>query len=257
MKRLSRGLRTLADCAPIANAKAPDRRMRTAVSRAKRTEDFAAQQSFDRAVAKLVQATPVSTEIQEWFANERMAEGAKRNWKKTALHPAILAIGIALVVIAVVAWITFDEQMHAFPGTATAKKLLSVAAMTRPSEFEPMETEAGTLNDLFFMKYRLEHYDVPPGFSQQRTIGVRVFDDDEAGQVAQISLAEKRMQLFLFPARRDSKSGKPEEFEGWRYIEQEGWTGAVQARKGVLFMAAVRGPKKDLAPYLATKSQLR
>jgi len=236
MKRLSRGLRTLADCAPIANAKAPDRRMRTAVSRAKRTEDFAAQQSFDRAVAKLVQATPVSTEIQEWFANERMAEGAKRSWKKTALHPAILAIGIALVVIAVVAWITFDEQMHAFPGTATAKKLLNVAAMTRPSEFEPMETEAGTLNDLFFMKYRLEHYDVPPEFSQQRTIG---------------------MQLFLFPARRDSKSGKPEEFEGWRYIEQEGWTGAVQARKGVLFMAAVRGPKKDLAPYLTTKPQLR
>jgi len=132
MKRLSRGLRTLADCAPIANAKAPDRRMRTAVSRAKRTEDFAAQQSFDRAVAKLVQATPVSPEIQEWFANEKMAEGAKRNWRKTAFHPAILAIGIALAVIAVVAWIKFDEQMHAFPGTATAKKLLNVAVMTRP-----------------------------------------------------------------------------------------------------------------------------
>jgi hypothetical protein len=31
----------------------------------------------------------------------------------------------------------------------------------------------------------------------------------------------------------------------------------VQARKGVLFMAAVRGPKKDLAPYLATKPRLR
>src|SRR5256886_6193373 len=50
---------------------------------------------------------------------------------------------------------------------------------------------------------------ISPEFSQQRTIGVRVFDDDEAGQVAQISLAEKRMQLFLFPARRDSRSGKP------------------------------------------------
>jgi hypothetical protein len=162
-----------------------------------------------------------------------------------------------LAVIAVVAWIKFDEQMHAFPGTATAKKLLSVAAMTRPSEFEPVQTEAGTLNDLFFMKYRLEHYDVPPEFARQRTIGVRVFDDDEAGQVAQIGLAEKRMQLFLFPARRDSKTGKPEEFEGWRYIEQEGWTGAVEARKGILFMAAVRGPKKDLAPYLAAKPQLR
>src|SRR5947207_15731718 len=108
MKRLSRGLRTLADCAPIANAKAPDRRMRTAASRAKRTEDFTAQQSFHRAVAKLVQATPVSTEIQEWFANERMAEGAKRSSKKTALHPSIPATGTARAVLAVGAWRTFD-----------------------------------------------------------------------------------------------------------------------------------------------------
>ncbi|PYK78690.1 MAG: hypothetical protein DMF40_12720 [Verrucomicrobia bacterium] len=251
MKRLSRGLRALADCAPIENTKAPDHRMRTAVSRAKRTEDFGTQQAFDRAVAKLVEATPVSSEIRHWFANEKMAEGTKRSWRKTAFHPAILAIGIALAVIAVVVWIKFAEQMHAFPGTATAKKLLNVAAMTRPSEFEPVQTEAGTLNDLFFMKYRLEHYDVPREFSQQRTIGVRKFDDEEAGQVAQIGLAEKRMQLFLFPAPRDSKTGKPEEFAGWRYIEQEGWTGAVQVRNGILFMAAVRGTKKDLAPYLA------
>jgi len=248
---LSRGLRALADCAPIENTKAPDHRMRTAVSRAKRTEDFGTQQAFDRAVAKLVEATPVSSEIRHWFANEKMAEGTKRSWRKTAFHPAILAIGIALAVIAVVVWIKFAEQMHAFPGTATAKKLLNVAAMTRPSEFEPVQTEAGTLNDLFFMKYRLEHYDVPREFSQQRTIGVRKFDDEEAGQVAQIGLAEKRMQLFLFPAPRDSKTGKPEEFAGWRYIEQEGWTGAVQVRNGILFMAAVRGTKKDLAPYLA------
>jgi len=251
MKPLSRRIRTLAECAPIANVKAPDRRMRTAMSRAKRTDDFAAQQSFDRALAKLVQATPLSPEIQEWFANEKMAEGAKRSWKKTAFHPAILAIGIALAVIAVVAGILFDEQMNAFPGTATAKKLLNVAATTRPSDFEAVEADAGTLSDLFFMKYRLEHYDVPRGFSQQHTIGVRKFDDDEAGQVAQIGLAEKRMQLFLFPAPRDSKTGKPEEFEGWRYIQQEGWTGAVQVHNGVLVMAAVRCTKKDLAPYLA------
>jgi hypothetical protein len=253
MKRLPRGLRSLAACAPIANAKAPDRRMRTAVSRAKRTEDFTAQQSFDRAVAKLVAATAVSPEIKRLFANEKMTEGTKRSWKKTAFHPAILAIAIALAVIAVVAWIKFEEQMHASPGTAVAKKLLGEAALTRPSELEPVATEAGTLGDFFFMKYRLEHYDVPPEFSRQRTIGVRVFDDDEAGQVAQIGLAEKRLQLFLFPARRDAKTGKAEEFDGWRYIEQEGWTGAVQARNGIIFMAAIRGTKKDLAPYLVRR----
>src|SRR5207249_7669220 len=173
MKRLSRGLRTLADCAPIANTKAPDRRMRTAVSRAKRTEDFTAQQSFDRAVAKLVQATPVSTEIQEWFANEKMAEGAKRSWKKTAFHPAILAIGIALAVIAVVAGIQFGEQMNAFPGTATAKKLLNVAATTRHSDLEAVEAEAGTLSDLFFMKFWLEHYDGARGYVPPPQSGLR------------------------------------------------------------------------------------
>ena len=155
--------------------------------------------------------------------------------------------------IAVVGLINFEEQMHAFPGTAIAKKLLSEAAMTRPTELESVTTDAGTLGDFFFMKYRLEHYDVPPEFSRQRTIGVRVFDDDEAGQVAQIGLAEKRLQLFLFPARRDDKTGKAEEFDGWRYIEQEGWTGAVQVQKGVLFMAAIRGTKKDLAPFLVRR----
>ena len=81
MKDLPRRLRTLAECAPIDSVKAPDRRMRAAVSRAKRTDDFAAQQSFDRAIANLVKSMPVSREIEEWFANEKMAEGAKRSWK--------------------------------------------------------------------------------------------------------------------------------------------------------------------------------
>jgi hypothetical protein len=251
MKRLPRGLRALANCAPIASEVAPDRRMRAAISRAKkRRKDFAQQQAFDRAMADLVKSTPVPAEIAEWFANEKLAEGTKRNWRNTAGHPAILAIGIALAVIAVIAWIKFDEQMHTFAGESTAKKLLSIASSTRVSQFEPVKTDAGTLSDLFVMKYRLEHYDVPPEFSQLRTIGVRVFDDEEAGRVAQIGVAEKRMQFFLFPARRDSKTGQPEEFQGWRYLEQEGWTGAIRARKGVLFMATVRGPKKDLAPYL-------
>ena len=118
------------------------------------------------------------------------------------------------------------------------------------SQFEPVKVDAGALTDLFVMKYRLEHYDVPPEFSQLRAIGVRVFDDDEAGRVAQIGVAEKRMQFFLFPARRDSKTGQPEEFQGWRFLEQDGWTGMVRARQGVVFMATVRGPKKDLATYL-------
>jgi hypothetical protein len=110
---------------------------------------------------------------------------------------------------------------------------------------------AGALGDLFFMKYRLEHYDVPPEFAELQTVGYRVFDDDEGHRVAHISVPEKRMQFFLFPAEKNLKDATPLEFSGWKYVEQEGWTGAVQVRRGVCFMAALRGGEHDLAPYIA------
>ena len=59
------------------------------------------------------------------------------------------------------------------------------------------------------------------------------------------------MQLFLFPAERNAKTGAVLPFPGWRYIHQEGWVGAVSEHSGVCFMAALRGPEKDLEPYLS------
>jgi hypothetical protein len=118
---------------------------------------------------------------------------------------------------------------------------------------DPVSTEAGTLSDLFFMKYGLEHYDVPEEFADFRTIGCRVFEDEESRRVAQIWLAEKRMQLFLFPAERNTKTGAVLRFPGWRYVSQEGWVGAVKEQSGVCFMAALRGGEKDLEPYLTKK----
>ena len=247
---MKRATQSLVECAPISDARSADRRMRTAISRAKRSDHFSQQQGFDRAIAKLVRNTPVPAEIKEWFANEPMAQGSRRSWKRTAFHPAVLAIVIAVAVIGFITWLKFDEQIHTWAGESTARKLLTVASTTRPSQFEAVDTEAGALGDLFLMKNRLEHYDVPPEFARVRTIGARVFNDEEAGRVAHIGAAEKRMQFFLFPAQRDARTGQPEEFPGWRFVEQEGWTGAVHARQGVLFMAALRGPKKEFAHYI-------
>jgi hypothetical protein len=101
------------------------------------------------------------------------------------------------------------------------------------------------------MKHRLAHYDVPSEFADFHTLGARVFDDEEGLRVAQVWLAEKRMQFFLFPAERDAKTGKVLDFSGWRYVDHEGWTGVVQQRNGVCFMAALRGREKDLAPYVS------
>ncbi|MFN2475417.1 MAG: hypothetical protein ABR526_03630 [Chthoniobacterales bacterium] len=233
--------------------------MRSAILHARRNrataKEFQCQQAFDQAIAKLVRDIPVSEEIAEWFRNEKLIVQQKRSWRKTLRNPVILSIATALAVIAGVAVFMLIERMNEFPGSGTARKLLTVASATRPNQLDAIQTDASALSDLFFMKYRLEHYDVPAEFGELRTSGARVFDDDEGHRVAQIGVQEKRMQFFLFPAERNPRDAKPREFSGWKFVEQEGWTGAVQVRSGVCFMAAMRGEQRDLAPYLAKPKQ--
>jgi hypothetical protein len=241
----------LVQCAPISEEKVQDRAMRGAVSQARKTDDFAHQQAFDRAVNAVVRTIPIPSEIAEWFSAEQIVSGPRRTWQRLARNPAMLAIGIALGVIAGIFVYQFIEHLNDFPGSSTARRMLKVASSTRSMVLDPIKTDAGALGDLFFMKHRLAHYDVPAEFAEFRTLGARVFDDEEGYRVAQIWIAEKRMQFFLFPAERDVKTGKVLEFNGWRYVDHEGWTGVVSQHSGVCFMAAARGSEKNLAPYLS------
>ena len=248
--RLSRRQRRLLSCAPISEERLSERSMRSAVFRARASGDFGNQQRFDHAVATLVRRVPVPPEIDQWFSNENLVPRTKLRWK-TAKNPAVLAVVIALAVIAGVSVLQFMEHRHDFPGADAARKLLMVAASTRSVLLDPVRTDAGALGDLFFMKHQLEHYDVPPEFADFRTLGCRVFDDEEGHRVAQIWVIGKGMQFFLFPAERNAKTGAALSFSGWRHVEQEGWTGVVQERNGVCFMAALHGREKDLAPYVS------
>ncbi|MEP6686547.1 MAG: hypothetical protein ABJB22_07210 [Verrucomicrobiota bacterium] len=254
----SRQQRALPHCAPFSEKRAPDRAMRVAVYRTRKTkattESFSWQQNFDRTAADLVRAVPIPPEISEWFANEKLLTATgKRSWKTTARNPVTIAIALALLVIGGIFAIKLYERMQDFPGSGTARKLLTVASATRLSQLDKVQSDVGELGDLFFLKHHLEHYDAPPEFARFRTLGSRVFDDDEGHRVAQMQLAEKRVQLFLFAAEKQ-KDGHAPDWSGWRYVEQEGWAGAVQQRNGVCFMAALRGKKKDIASYLP-KSQ--
>ncbi len=229
--------------------------MRAAVFRARSSSEFENQQSFDRALATLVRAIPIPPETAEWFSSKDLISPSKWTWKKTARNPVVLAIGIALAVIAGVFVFHFVGSLNDFPGSGTARKLLSIAGSTRSVVLDPVNADAGTLSDLFFLKHGLEHYDVPAEFADFRTIGCRVFEDDESQRIAQIWVVEKRMQFFLFPAERNVKTGAVLKFQGWRYVHQEGWVGAVTERNRVCFMVALRGREKDLAPYLAKAKQ--
>jgi hypothetical protein len=247
----------LLGCAPITEKPGMDRAMRVAINHArhgKKAATFGHQQAFDAAIAKLVREIPVDEQLAEWFANENLIPVVRRGWKKIVRNPVVIAIVIALLVISAVTAYRVYEHLNDFPGADKARRLLSVAASNRSVLLDPLQTNAGALSDLFFMKHRLEHYDVPSEFADFKTLGTRVFDDDEVHRVAQIWAKEKRMQFFLFPAEPD-KEGKVNDFSDWRFVELEGWTGAVTQRNGVCFMAVIRGGEKDLRAYLEKKKQ--
>src|SRR5437588_8296901 len=242
---------TLLTCAPITEKPGVDRAMRVAIQRArhgKQAPSFSQQQAFDAAVAKLVREIPVDAQVAEWFANENLIPLAKPRWRKILLNPAVIAVIVAVAVIGGIFAYRVHEHLKDFPGADKARRLLTVGASNRSVLLDPLQTDAGALSDLFFMKHRLEHYDVPQEFAEFKTLGTRVFDDDEVRRVAQIWIKEKRLQFFLFPAEPD-KQGKVNDFSDWRFVELEGWTGAVTQRHGVCFMAALRGSEKDRRAY--------
>jgi len=253
LPRLTRRQRLLMQCAPFNDERIHDRTMRAAVFRVRKSDEFANQRGFDRAVAVLAQAIPIPAEVTEWLSKATFVAAPRRTWKQTLLNPVVLAIGIAVGVIAGISVFKLVERMNAFPGETTARRLLTVASSSHAIMLDPVKTDAGALGDLFFMKHRLAHYDVPPEFADFRTLGCRVFDDEEGQRVAQIWVVEKRMQFFLFPGERDAKTGAARHFSGWRYVDQDRWTGVVSEHSGVCFMAAVHGGEKDLAPYIKAK----
>jgi hypothetical protein len=253
MPPLTKKQRLFVHCAPFNDEHIDDRGMRSAVHRVRKSDEFEQQRNFDLAVAELVQAVPIPAEVTDWESKQTLIAPQKRTWKNVAQNPVVLAIAIAVGVIAGIFVFRVVEHMNDFPGGETARKLLATARSTQPSKFEPLQTDAGAVGDLFFMKHRLEHYDVPREFADIRTTGARVFDDDEGHRVAQVAVVEKHMQFLFFPAAKDPKTGAPRHFSGWRYVDFENWTGAVSESNGVCFMVAVRGTEKDLAPYISKK----
>ncbi len=256
---LSRRKRALIEVAPISDAPASDRAMRSALEIARTIPEAAAsltaQQQFDQALAGLVRRIQIPPAAAEWFVNANLIRGEKRSWKKTARHPAILATALAMLVLTGIAIFFFVERMHEFPGSETAKRLLVYASSTRRYQFEPLNTDAINLGDYFFMKSQLEHYDVPMQFADFRARGARVFEDEDGHRVAQILLAENAVQFFLYPADKTARRAtpKPGTRPAWGYVEVDHWAGAVLERDGVCFMIAMRGTEEELRTYLGDR----
>ncbi|MBO0696591.1 MAG: hypothetical protein J2P56_10910, partial [Verrucomicrobia bacterium] len=89
-------------------------------------------------MAELVGQVPIPPESAEWFSEQNAIRPRKWTWRRIVLNPAVLAISIALLVIAGVFAFHLADRLNDFPGSATARKLLSVAGSTRSVMLDPV-----------------------------------------------------------------------------------------------------------------------
>src|SRR3954452_13938547 len=101
MKLLSlmRRQRSLLNCAPISARHLADRAMRSAISRADGSAEFADQQNFDRAVGRVVRLSSIPAESAEWFSERDLVPVSNRTWKNTLRSPAVVDLNNAVAVI--------------------------------------------------------------------------------------------------------------------------------------------------------------
>jgi len=112
---------------------------------------------------------------------------------------------------------------------------------------DPLKAEAGFVRRLsFYENIVCSIYDVPPEVRRNsRRSGARVVPTTRKGQTRRGRrgcVGKNACNSFFFPGGgRDAKTGVVKHFNGWRYVDQDRWTGVVQERNGVCFMAAIRG----------------
>ena len=191
----------------------------------------------------------IPKEAEEWFVNAALIKGAKRSWKKTARHPAMLATALAMLVLAGTGIFFFVERLHEFPGSETAKKMLVAASIATPLGVRTDEYRCDQSRRLFFHEIPARTFRGPnsicrpacewgAGFRRRRWGSDRAGDSGGKRSAVLSSIQRTR--------RRPPKATSPAP-PIWRFVEGEGWAGAVEQRDGVCFMIAMRGSETGIA----------
>ena len=147
----------------------------------------------------------MDAQIAEWFVNENLIPVVRRGWKKIVRNPVVIAIAIAALVIGGVAAYRVYEHLRDFPGADKARRLLTVGASNRSVLLDPLQTEAGALSDLFFLKHRLEHYDVPAEFAEFKTLGARFLTTTKCTAWRRSGWWKSECSSSSFPPSRTSR----------------------------------------------------
>lgn len=211
---------------------------------------FEEQKAFDSRVASAIEAIEPPSDFVEKIQELRLSEGRPINWGAVLKSPAILSVGIALLVM--LGWGIYIamSRMEDFPGREATIRMIDINEDMSGVELEPKSAKVGELEDWLFSK-GFDGYYVPAEFRDFKTLGGRVFKQD-GFPVAQIAV-EKNMLFYAFHADDFGVSVTPADH--WRIFQDDDWIAAVRSHEGACFMIAFRGKKADMRKFLATESK--
>ena len=120
--------------------------------------------------------------------------------KRARPRTILLAVGVGLVATICMVIFLISDRLNTFDGADRITELLDTANNLTGDEFEPVATNAGDLEDWFFLKHGLEHYAVPKQFAGVKTVGCRVFKFNGATVAQIMAVADREILLYMFPS---------------------------------------------------------
>jgi len=195
---------------------------------------------------KLKSQTTAAASVSDEEEEENEESPPRRARPRTIL----LAVGVGLVATICMVIFLISDRLSTFDGADRITELLDSADNLTGDEFEPVATNAGDLEDWFFLKHGLEHYTVPKQFSGIRTVGYRVFKFNGATVAQIMAVADREILLYMFPSDDlgiKVRNGK------WETVEGDSWVGAVTGVNDTCFLVAFKGNKSEMKQFLAKR----
>jgi hypothetical protein len=229
----------------------------------KRALDFAAkdasfaaeleeQTNFDRDRATEMRSIPIPADARSQIVEAARSFLTLHAAERTPLgRHAALAVGVGvLLLICLLVWI-FLGRAGTFPDEAV--KIAAAGAKAGPEQFDPVEEKADGLQDWFALK-GFEAFRLPPEFARFDAVGVRIFTVENE-PVAQVAIPEHAMYFYCFSSQPFGITVVPE--GSWRITESDRLALAIREEKGLCFLIAFRGSKRDMKNLLERTGAIR
>ena len=184
------------------------------------------------------------------FDDEDQQDEEQSPPKRARPRTILLAVGVGLVATICLMIFLISDRLNRFEGSDQITELLDSANNLTGDEFEPVATNAGDLEDWFFLKHGLEHYAVPKQFAGVKTVGCRVFKFNGATVAQIMAVADREILLYMFPSDDlgiKIRNGK------WETVEGDEWVGAVTGMNETCFLVAFKGSKSEMKQFLVKK----